>query len=575
VISAARRLDGWLSDVPFHPWLLAVFPVLRLYMENLTDVEPGELVLPLLAVLALASVGMLVATRLVHDRRRAAIIVSAILVPALSFGLMVEILPAWLEASRYLLLALVVAAIIFAIVVALRVRGQLGAITSALNLASLVLVVVVAVPAARGAADALRLGAAPIEDPQTPVEAAPGVTAGRDIYHLVFDRYGSERGLRTGYGFDNAEFMDWLREQGFQVLDDAHANYTWTTLSMASTLAMSHLDPIAEATGPDSRNMAPVDRRLAENRAGAFLQELGYRYIHLAAWFGPTRDSAIADAVFHPSQEVDLTSQLTELSVLPTLLGRAGTTTQEQLGRHATAVLYEHDQLEAIRDMPGPKYVLAHMFSSHPPYVFLADGRIDPERATFGSQLTFTNGYLRRWLEPLLALPEEERPIIILQADEGPYPRPVARDAVGFDWDAATDEELITKFGILSAWLLPGPEGEAPLRSDMSAINTYPELFRRYFGASVEDAPDRTFASPRDRPYDLTDITERLASAERRQLARADATPRQDAGAPAPDQAGGASPDQAGAPAPDQAGGPAPDQAPGASPEEARATPIP
>ena len=512
---AARRVDGWLADVPFYPWLFAAFPVVRLYQENLTDVEPGEVVLPLLIVLVAATAGMLVLSRFLHDRRRAAIIVAAFLVPTLSFGLLIELLPAWLEPFRYVFLALTVAAVIVAVVVALRVRRQLGSITSALNILSLVLVVLVALPAIRGVADVLRIGGAPIDDPATPIVAAADARPGRDIYHLIFDRYGSERALRTGYGFDNSEFVAWLREQGFQVIDDARANYTWTSLSMAATLGMAHLAPLAEATGPESRNMAPVVRRLAENRAGAFLQDLGYDYIHLAAWYEPTRDSAIADEVFHPSQGVDFASMLTDLTVLPTLLGRAGTTAQEQLGRHATAVRYELDQLDAIRDMPGPKYVMGHIFASHPPYVFLEDGSVDPDRATFGSQLTFTNTSLKRWLEPLLALPEDERPIIILQADEGPYPRQLARDSLGFDWDTATDEELITKFGILNAWLLPGPEGEAPLRTDLSAINTYPELFRRYFGATVADAPDRTYVSPRDRPYDLRDITDRLVAAER------------------------------------------------------------
>jgi hypothetical protein len=184
-------------------------------------------------------------------------------------------------------------------------------------------------------------------------------------------------------------------------------------------------------------------------------------------------------------------------------------------------VRYEIEQLDRIREEPGPKYVLAHIFLPHPPYTFLEDGTVDPDKATFHSQLTFANTFLRQFLEPLLALPEDERPIIILQADEGPYPRRIARDPIAFDWDTVTDEELITKFGILDAWLMPGPEGEAPLPQDQTAINTYPELFRRYFGAEIADAPDRTYTSPKDQPYDLTDITDRLDEAERRQAERA------------------------------------------------------
>jgi hypothetical protein len=225
VTQAARRVDGWLTDVPFYPWLLAAFPVVRLYQANLTDVEPADVVLPLLLVLAVASAGMLLLSRLLHDARRAAIIVAAILVPVLSFGLFLELLPAALEQARYLLLALTVAGVIVAIVIALRARGLLGTITSGLNILSLVLVVVVAIPAAQGATEALRIGAAPIEDPAPEVVFPAGTTAGRDIYHLILDRYGSERSLRTGYRYDNAEFIAWLRAQGFQVLDDARSNY--------------------------------------------------------------------------------------------------------------------------------------------------------------------------------------------------------------------------------------------------------------------------------------------------------------------------------------------------------------
>ena len=44
----------------------------------------------------------------------------------------------------------------------------------------------------------------------------------------------------------------------------------------------------------------------------------------------------------------------------------------------------------------------------------------------------------------LLAVPPDEQPIIIIEADEGPYPERYNRDQGGFDWSVATDEELAT-----------------------------------------------------------------------------------------------------------------------------------
>ena len=86
------------------------------------------------------------------------------------------------------------------------------------------------------------------------------------------------------------------------------------------------------------------------------------------------------------------------------------------------------------------------MLLPHPPYVFDRDGRyIDPEEAAtldtadaWHRQLDYTNSRLQAFLEGLLALPEDRQPIIILQADEGPWPDRYAADQFNFDWADAS-----------------------------------------------------------------------------------------------------------------------------------------
>lgn len=158
----------------------------------------------------------------------------------------------------------------------------------------------------------------------------------------------------------------------------------------------------------------------------------------------------------------------------------------------------------------GPKLVFAHFLVPHPPYLFLEDGTVAPDRATYATQLAYTNARIRDLIDPLLALPEDQQPIIIIQADEGPRPPRYEADLAGFDWSQATDAELVMKFGILNAMYLPGPEGDAPLPGGMSAVNTYPEILNRYFDLDLPRSPDRSFTSPEMRPYELTDITDRL-----------------------------------------------------------------
>ena len=122
---------------------------------------------------------------------------------------------------------------------------------------------------------------------------------------------------------------------------------------------------------------------------------------------------------------------------------------------------------------------------------------------------------LDKLLDQLLDVPPDEQPIIILQADEGPYPASYQPEIEDFDWERATNEELVTKFGVLDAMYLPGPEGERSLPDGMALVDTYPEILERYFGIDVERSPGRIFVSPDERPYDFLDITDRVQRAER------------------------------------------------------------
>jgi hypothetical protein len=508
VALAARRLDGLGSEVPAHPLLFALYPVLHLYATNAGEVAVADTVGPLVVVLALVALGLAVLALLLRDLRRAAIVASAVVIPVMMFGALRKVAAPVVGDGDQLLLALCVLGVAAAVVAALRVGPRLGQLTLGLNTLSLVMVLLTAVPVVQGVAaldvpdDADRTVGPPA------AELAEG-TATRDIYHLVMDRYGSEHSLRTAFDIDNSSFIGWLRDQGFHVIDDARANYTRTTISLASTLSMSHLEALAKRMGPDAGSYGPLTRQVQRSRAGAQLQRLGYEYVHIGSWYNPTRDSRIADRSYSPETEVSFATTLYDGTVLPVLVGRPDPT-DDFPRKHADSAEYQLKLLEVLVREPGRKYVLAHILLPHSPYVFLGDGTFAPEPADFASQLEYTNARLRAIISMLLVRPEEERPIIILQADEGPFPPRYDTDQDGFDWSTATDAELVTKFGVLNALYLPGPEGATPPPAGLTLVNTYPEILSRYFGLDVARQPDRTYASNRARPYDLVDVTERL-----------------------------------------------------------------
>lgn len=518
--------------MPFYPLLFAAYPVLLLYSGNVTEVPVTDLLVVLATVLVGTTIGLVLFSVLFRSVNRAAIVVATIVTGALLFAHLRDavspFLPydtvVWPERphDRHVWLGLTLvpawaAMVVIATYLAVRLRARLSRVTETLNVVSVVLTALVFVPILTSTHVTTTEGKL---DGRGVVATSAGARAGRDIYHFVFDRYGSGASLEAGYGLDNDAFVAWLEDAGFQVVEDARANYVRTTESLASTFDMALLDELAETMGPSSADPNPLYDRIQQNPAAALLQTLGYRYFHVGSWWAWTAQSSIADHSVQPRFQVSFASTVLDNSILPWLRALAtafGLPGSVQPGnQYAQTTQAQFEAVRAVVDEPGPKLVFAHFMVPHPPYLFLEDGTVAPDVATYETQLAYTNAKIRQLLTPLLAFPIDERPIILLQADEGPRPPRYEADLAAFDWSKATDAERVMKFGVLDAMYLPGPEGEAALPPGLSLVNTYPEILSRYFDIVVPRSPDRSFTSPEGRPYDLSDITDRLDEAEER-----------------------------------------------------------
>ena len=390
---------------------------------------------------------------------------------------------------------------------------RLAGMTRALNIVTALLVVFALVTIVPG--EVARFGRG------TTAQAAIGGSAGpgRDIWYLVFDRYGSASSLELQYEIDDRPFLDRLRDRGFQIVTDSHANYVKTSLSLAATLNLDYLDDLVAAQDPASDDHGPVFERLSDHAVGRFLRERGYQYVHVGSFYGPTKTSVIADRNLPPGGPSDFVASLYDTSALPAAAHRLGISLAAPAReRHYEVGRFQLDTLDDVADDPGPAFVFAHVMIPHPPYTFASDGSFVTDEqdvgrrqaVAYGEQLTYLQTRIEALVDELLARPEAERPIIILQADEGPYPREYARNTIGYDWATASTDELEIKFGILNAMYLPGDGSPSP-STTLSSVNTFRLIFDRYFDADLPLLPDRSYTSAgKFRPYDMTEITDRL-----------------------------------------------------------------
>lgn len=502
-----------------HPLLFAAYPVLFLWSQNLGETNPSDVVRPLVVLVASAALLTWVLGRLLTDRRRAALIVSPLVIGLLMYWSVAVSLAA-LHVPGFVQQAGWIALVIGGGVAAVRLGGRkLATVDTALDLIASIFVVITLVLIVP-----FQVDAAASRGPATVVEPQAGTTTvpKRDVYWLIFDRYGSDRAFDLLYGIQN-DLTTWLREQGFTVLDDSHANYIRTPTSLATTLNMIHLKDVAGLPGPASSDLRPVHDLLQSSLVIRQFEELGYRTYHIGSWWEPTARDVGADVNLNLPALSDFETALFDNSAVPAAMKRfhLEAVPVDVRERHYRYNEYGLDALTGLRDEPGLKFVFAHILLPHPPMIYDRDGRfttLTEEAGMSGKeqlqrQLAYTNTRIREILGALVGLPEAKRPIIILQADEGPESLTYRKyRETDFDWATATDEEVEIKFGIMNAWYLP--EGEdLGLYASMTSINTFPVLFSRYFGLHYPLLPDRVYTAKRYfLQYNLTDVTDRLPS---------------------------------------------------------------
>ena len=524
MLRTVRRAAG----VVVFPFLAAVYPILALYAVNLREMVPLEsMIVPALAALAATGVVMLVLRLAFGDWERAGALTLVMLVLFFTYGTGWNAVAGSLPGGHLALLA-VWGGLLVVGLLAIRVLGtdRLRAATPVLNLVLAVLLVGNGVAIARfqisvmGDVEVAKAGDAG-GGGSVDVDRPP------DIYWIILDRYGSEDVVREYYDHDISTFIDQLGDRGFYVADEATTNYLKTYPSLLAARNMEYLDGEelrARATAAD--DWSPMYRDFASSfRLLEFLRPLGYRFIYSGSHWEHTASHGDADVnyVFDENQDefLDVLGDASLLQAAELLGGDAPLDWRE---RYWLRTHFQWDSLHDSIRLGSPKFVHAHLAVPHSPYIFEPDGSFVPEdverdrtkEENYANNVDFANAAVLDLVDAVLAANPDSPPIIIIQSEEGPFPKRFEAGGYGFSWtDEATDEELHEKFGILSAFFLPGLPGdraeEAGLYPSISLVNEFRVILNHYFGAEYELLPDRNLVWPDQSDiYEFVDLTERV-----------------------------------------------------------------
>jgi hypothetical protein len=339
--------------------------------------------------------------------------------------------------------------------------------------------------------------------------ALPALPQKPDIYYIILDRYGGPGPLKRDFHFDNRPLLNWLRSKGFYVADRARTNYPKTSVSVASTLDMRFIDLKAPSKPKDP---SAIFIKLKRTRVARFLKGKGYRYIKLGSWWPPTATDPVADKnlTFHRPASLNAYA------------ARHGLTSKERfLATEYLHRFWQYRQLrEVIPKMKGPKFVWAHILCPHEPWVIDRNGDFTSQstnargyfrrshgihpirKMNYLEQLMWSNTQLKNLATALLQGPENTRPVIAIEADEGPYSGLVPSRVKG-----ASIRKLKQKMYVLNAIYLPGVR-KPPLYPNFTNVNTFRIIFNLYLGTKYSLLPDKSFVFTDNSVYDFLDVTD-------------------------------------------------------------------
>jgi hypothetical protein len=513
-----RRVPG----LPLYPVLAAAYPVIYLYAQNVKEaIDPAEIFIPLAVSVVATLIVMGIIGALTRAWAAAALASTLLFVLFFTYGMTWDwigtyLLGQWVLVSAWLLLAVIGLSFVWQFhAVADRLTLPLNVISGLALLFNLVIIGLfvfnVRPTSANTGSGVLASGDAP----------RPAIS--RDVYWIILEEYGSQSVLKDDFNYDNTPFLDALRKRGFYIANDSTANYLKTAPSIQSARNLDYLDgPALREEAKSADDWGPIYRGLrSEFEVHQFLDSLGYRFVYAGTFWAPMAKHPLAEINYVYDK---LTSEFLEVLQRATIM-RAFEDSGPQapydwrLNRY-NQTAYELRSLTRASTLGGPKFVHMQFALDHEPYVFHSDGTfITADQASdltheqqYVEQLEFTNTQMLKWVDQVLAVPQDQRPIIFLLADEGPWPKGYRQDERGFDWTTATPQALKQKFGILNAIYLPDQDPQkAGFYSSITPVNEFRVLFNSEFGLHLPLLPDLNYIWPdQSNIYDFIDVTDKV-----------------------------------------------------------------
>ena len=506
-----------------HLFLIALFPVLIIYSQNIHEIPIQEIILPTSLIFFVAILLWLLVRFIIKDSEKSALIISLLLVLSFSYGHVYLLVDDFtlgnsdIGRHQYLLIPFVISLIVGTYYI-VKTKGHLNNASTIFNaIGGTVLAVVIigivtySIENIDSFDNELITTEPSLTTYDTTIEAftlhQDEIRNYPDVYYIILDGYMGSNSLNEFLNYENQEFVSYLTNKGFNVNDKSYSNYPSSILSVTSTLNMMYLNFLAE----EQTGQIKIPQEMyIENTVMQNFKSAGYKIINIQRPFPYMVSSSLFDLVVcERNKYVD--SQLFNMTIKTSILVFLLENWEQHELRDAALCNFA-ELSKQQQKFNEPIFVFSHILVPHPPFLFDSEGNpvssVRPEgleswqnEEGYINSIKFANKKIMQVVDELLTDPKNH-PIIIIQADHG----------YGFDIDSSkpNKESLEQRMSIFSAYYLPGTE-ENLSDNVITPVNTFRIIFNSYFNTDYDLLENKMYLID-DYNADYVDVTDILTS---------------------------------------------------------------
>jgi len=509
-----KKIQFIVNYIPFYILFTGIYPVLFLWMVNFIQVPGYVAPRSLLISLAFTAIVFLLTWLVVRPLQRAAIVSFVWLVLFFTYGHLFALVDnlqvsGFLAGRHRFFLPLWLGIGILATVLILRYRSDFKNATQGLNIVLALLLALTGLQI--GVAAARRdLASQATQARVTPAAVPTASNSGRDVYYFLLDGYSRVDRMRD-FGVDNQPFLDKLKQMGFVIPECGQSNYTDTETSLAANLNMDYVDKLGFTylqltSGGREYLLTPA---ITSSLVRKKFQALGYKFISYKTpyLFIDMPDSDVyldAETSTDPGEKIETLNfqqmfiDTTMARVLvewlefdpansakvpafvvwlvsPSSLNPDSSPLAGRNYHQYQNHLFQLESLSKIPDIPGNKFIYAHILVTHQPFVFTPTGEFRMEARDdavgYHDQVLYLNSRLIEIVQTILSK-SSIPPVIILQSDH----------AYG---------QGQVKVKNFQAYYFPD-NGKVMVYPSMTSVNTFRIVFDAYFGEHLPLLPDQS-----------------------------------------------------------------------------------